>query len=40
MSNNRLSLNKFVIFSLLLLIGCKQQVKELTLEEKIALAVD
>ncbi len=40
MLNNKVSLNVIIIFSLLLLIGCKQQVKELTLEEKIALAVE
>ena len=39
-SNNKLSLKVLIIFSLLLLIGCKQQVKELNLEEKIALAVE
>lgn len=40
MLNNKVSLNVIIIFTLLLLIGCKQQVKELTLEEKIALAVE
>ena len=40
MLNSKVSLNAIIIFSLLLLIGCKQQAKELTLEEKIALAVE
>jgi CubicO group peptidase (beta-lactamase class C family) len=40
MLNSKLSLNTIIIFSFLLLIGCKQQAKELTLEEKIVLAVE
>lgn len=40
MLNNKVSLNAIIIFSFLLLIGCKQQAKELTLEEKIVLAVE
>ena len=40
MLNNKVSLNVIIIFSLLLLIGCKQQAKELTLEEKITLAIE
>lgn len=42
MSTNRIILNPIVFFSLLLFIGCKQQVtpeKELSLEDKIQLAV-
>lgn len=40
MSNNKIILITIVFFSLLLFIGCKQQIKELTLEDKIALAVE
>ena len=40
MLNNKVSLNAIIIFSFLLLIGCKQQAKELTLEEKITLAIE
>ncbi len=40
MITNKLSLNVLIILSLLLFTGCKQQVKEATLEEKIALAVE
>ena len=39
-SNNKLSLKALIILSLLLFVGCKEQVKELTLEEKIILAVE
>ncbi|MBT8238353.1 MAG: hypothetical protein HKP42_09610, partial [Maribacter sp.] len=39
-SNNKLSLKLLIILCLLLFVGCKEQVKELTLEEKIALAVE
>ena len=38
MLTNKVSLNAIIIFSFLLLIGCKQQAKEFTLEEKITLA--
>jgi len=40
MLNNKVSLNAIIIFSFLLLIGCKQQAKELTLEEKKTLAIE
>jgi CubicO group peptidase (beta-lactamase class C family) len=40
MLNNKVSLNVIIVFCLLLLIGCKQQAKELTLEEKITLATE
>lgn len=40
MLNSKVSLNAIFIFCLLLLIGCKQQAKELTLEEKITLAAE
>ncbi|MFD2585903.1 serine hydrolase domain-containing protein [Croceitalea marina] len=40
MLNYKVSLNAIIIFSFLLLIGCKEQVKELTLEEKITLALE
>ncbi|NNL16519.1 MAG: serine hydrolase [Flavobacteriaceae bacterium] len=40
MLNNKVSINAIIIFSFLLLIGCKQQAKELTLEEKITLAIE
>lgn len=40
MITNKLSLNTIIIFSFVLLIGCKQKAKELTLEEKITLAIE
>ena len=40
MLNSKVSLNAIIIFCLLLLIGCKQQAKEFTLEEKTTLAVE
>ena len=40
MITNKLSLKVHITLSLLLFVGCKKQVKELTLEEKIALAVE
>jgi CubicO group peptidase (beta-lactamase class C family) len=39
-SNNKLSLKVLIILSLLLFVGCKEQVKEVSLEEKIVLAVE
>ena len=39
-NNNRILLDAIIFFSLFLLIGCKQQVKELALEDKIRLAVE
>ena len=40
MITNKMSLKVLITLSLLLFVGCKKQVKELTLEEKIALAVE
>lgn len=39
-NNNRILLDAIIFFSLFLLIGCKQQVKQLALEDKIRLAVE
>jgi|GEM_PF-1494587 len=39
MSTHSIRLHSLLLFTLLLVLGCKQQVKELTLEDKIAAAV-